>query len=192
MSRNQRFTGCTLRKISNRRIPLPRICFRTGFPKNYDYESIQISACRHDGRPHGAFGGLFRTVAAHNSVFVKLKSDDFIFHASDFIFDIQKADSGNDKAEQPVFLKQQFFPDTSDFFFEFKKTDASCCKTDISIIFFAVNDIQKHWQAGRARFGCVLHKAHPSLFGEDYRHDSFVRTPPRDSGDRWRYKTGLI
>lgn len=106
------------------------ICF--GLPlKHYDYESIQISACRPYGRPHGLLGGLVRTVAAHKLVVLIFKTDDLIFYKTKFFK-----------------FKKYLFPDAADFSVDSKAPDSGRYTSDVDFIVFTVKHIARHWQAG--------------------------------------------
>ena len=143
-----------------------------GLPlKHYDYESIQISACRPYGRPYGVFGGLLRTVAAHNLVVLIFKTDDIIFNQTKFfkfkkhlfadkrVFIRFKADSflfnkeadfvSHHKSKQFFFLdKKHFLPDAADLTVDSKTSESLIYKADFNFIVFTVKHIAQHRQAG--------------------------------------------
>lgn len=106
------------------------ICF--GLPlKHYDYESIQISACRPYGRPHGLLGRLVRTVAAHNLVVLVFKTDDLIFNKTEFFK-----------------FKKHIFPDAADFTVDAKASDSGRHTSDFDIIVFTVKHIAQYGKSG--------------------------------------------
>lgn len=146
------------------------ICF--GLPvKHYDYESIQISACRPYGRPHGLLGRLVRTVAAHNLVVLIFKADDLIFNKTEFfkfkkhlfsdkriiikfktdsfLFNKETVFFCRHKSEQFFFLdKKHFLPDKADFAIDAKASDSSRHTSDFDIIVFTVRHIAQYGKSG--------------------------------------------